>query len=117
MPFERPLAVNVAAGASGAPAFVHPPAGHVPPLGAAYWRCTVCVATPEPASPNVVSENETFPSPLYCGTPEKPPPVGADASATTVNGAPAALVRPALSCTVADALPPWSAVGDEAVYV
>ena len=62
-----------------------------------------------------VIEKATLPSLLYCGTPEKLPPVGAVLSATTVNAAPGRLVRSALFCTVALPLPPWPAVGLAAV--
>jgi hypothetical protein len=48
-----------------------------------------------------VIEKATLPSLLYCGTLEKLPPVGARLSATTLNVAPWALVRPALLSTVA----------------
>src|SRR5207249_3955595 len=58
-----------------------------------------------------------LPLPLYCGTLEKPPPVGAVSSATTLKAAPAPLVEPALFWTVALPLPPWRAVGEAAVYV
>ena len=94
----------------------HPAAGHVVPDGAADWRWTVCAAMPElPASPKSVTENERLPLPLYCGTPEKPPAVGAVSSATTLKAAPAALVSPALFLTVVLPLPPCSAVGEAAV--
>src|SRR5439155_19697366 len=112
----RPVSLNVVVGATGERSLAHPEAGHVVPDGAADWRCTPCVAMPElPASPKSVIENERLPLPLYCGTPEKPPPVGAVLSATTLKAAPAALGEPALFLTVALPLPPCSAVGVAAV--